>query len=275
MLFQGLTGLGISLLGAVGGIAHHPLNSLMTEGASPRGLVTGVGVGLVGVIAKPLSGAADLVALAGEGLLQGAGWNPLPKPRTTPATHHTYSAPSAALKYTWKFLQTFTRSSVVFITEATWLTGENEYRAVALILTTEYLIIANTDEDVTQRIISLPELNVNQVTPDPTLLSFRVVPVLPPVLRNTEEEVVEMDPACRARVVDYVRSTVGLVHLRDDVSPAPSEMGATVSRCGSPGGSSRLDAVLNFYVSPQNRNYFLAVMGLAQQQRQNCSFPVL
>lgn len=258
----------------MGGIAHHPLNSLITEGASPRGLVRGVGVGLVGVIAKPLSGAADLVALAGEGLLQGAGWNPLPKPRATPAIHHTYSAASASLKYTWKLLQTFTQSTVIFITDATCLTSEGEYRAAALILTTEYLIIANTDQDVTQRIISLPELNSNQVSSDPTLLSFRVVPVLAPVLRNTEEEIVEMDPACRARVVDYVQSTVGLMHLRDDVSPEPSEMGI-VSRCGSPGGSNNTDAVLNFYVSPQNRNYFLVVLGLAQQQRQNCSFPVL
>lgn len=228
----------------------------------------------MGVIAKPLSGAADLVALAGEGLLQGAGWNPLPKQRTTPVTHYTYSASSATLKYTWKFLHTFTQSRVVFITEATWITSEDEYRAVALILTTEYLIIANTDEDVTERIISIPEINIKQTSSDPTLLSFRVVPVSPPVLRNAEEEVAEMDAACRARIVDYVRSTVGLMHLRDDVSPESSEMGA-VSRCGSPGGSSRLDAVLNFYVSPRNKNYFIAVLGLAQQQRQNCSFPVL
>lgn len=64
---QGLTSLGISLLGAVGGIAHHPIQSVMIEGASPRGLIAGVGLGLVGVFTKPLSGAADLVALTGQG----------------------------------------------------------------------------------------------------------------------------------------------------------------------------------------------------------------
>lgn len=42
------------------------------------GLVTGVGLGLVGVVTKPLSGAAELVARTGQGLLQGAGWNSLP-----------------------------------------------------------------------------------------------------------------------------------------------------------------------------------------------------
>ncbi|KAJ8911374.1 hypothetical protein NQ315_014205 [Exocentrus adspersus] len=56
----GLTGLGVSLLGAVGGIAHHPLQSVITDGASPRSLAAGVGLGLVGVVTKPLSGAAEL-----------------------------------------------------------------------------------------------------------------------------------------------------------------------------------------------------------------------
>ena len=64
---KGLTGFGISLLGAVGGIAHHPLQCLVQDGASPRSLVAGVGLGLVGMFTKPLSGAADLVALTGQG----------------------------------------------------------------------------------------------------------------------------------------------------------------------------------------------------------------
>lgn len=66
-------------LGAVGGLAHHPLQSMLSGQASPKGLVTGVGRGLVGVFTKPLSGAADLVAMTGQGLLQGAGWSNLPK----------------------------------------------------------------------------------------------------------------------------------------------------------------------------------------------------
>lgn len=60
--------MGISLLGAVGGIAHHPLQSVMADGASPRSLAAGVGLGLVGVFTKPLSGAAELVALTGQGI---------------------------------------------------------------------------------------------------------------------------------------------------------------------------------------------------------------
>lgn len=51
----------------MGGIAHHPLQSVMADGGSPRSLVTGVGLGLVGMVTKPLSGAAELVALTGQG----------------------------------------------------------------------------------------------------------------------------------------------------------------------------------------------------------------
>lgn len=40
----------------------------MADGASPRSLAAGVGLGLVGVFTKPLSGAAELVALTGRGI---------------------------------------------------------------------------------------------------------------------------------------------------------------------------------------------------------------
>ena len=63
----------------MGGLAHHPLQSLLSGHATPKAVVTGVGRGLVGVFTKPLSGAADLVAMTGQGLLQGAGWSNLPK----------------------------------------------------------------------------------------------------------------------------------------------------------------------------------------------------
>ena len=65
----------------MGGLAHHPLQVVMSGPATPRGLMTGVGRGLVGVFTKPLSGAADFVAMTGQGLLQGAGWTDLPQVR--------------------------------------------------------------------------------------------------------------------------------------------------------------------------------------------------
>jgi vacuolar protein sorting-associated protein 13B len=46
---------------------------MIEGGASPSGLVAGITRGLVGVVAKPLGGAAELVAQTGQGLLTGTG----------------------------------------------------------------------------------------------------------------------------------------------------------------------------------------------------------
>ena len=61
-------------LGAIAGIADQPLQSLQeASGASTptttkaKGIITGVGKGLVGVVIKPLGGAAEFVAQTGQG----------------------------------------------------------------------------------------------------------------------------------------------------------------------------------------------------------------
>lgn len=58
---QGLTQFGITLLGAVGGISRHTMAA-----KTPGQVLSGVGKGLMGVILKPISGAAELVAYTGE-----------------------------------------------------------------------------------------------------------------------------------------------------------------------------------------------------------------
>lgn len=65
------------LLGAVGGLAHHPLLSVVVGETDSR--VVGLRRGLVGAIAKPLSATADLVASAGHGILNQTGWDPVPQ----------------------------------------------------------------------------------------------------------------------------------------------------------------------------------------------------
>ena len=124
-LYQGLSGLGMSLLGkwyiltsylskkisltifyklfisaAIAGLAHQPLQQAWSGEASPRALVGGVGRGLVGVVTKPLSGAAELVALTGQGLLHGTGWSSLPRVSLS----HFY------IERTIKFLKLFSKN---------------------------------------------------------------------------------------------------------------------------------------------------------------------
>ncbi|RZB39382.1 ATG C domain containing protein [Asbolus verrucosus] len=245
----GLTGLGISLLGAVGGIAHHPLQSIMADGASPRSLAAGVGLGLVGVLTKPLSGAAELVALTGQGLLQGAGWNPLPQPRNNLSQHLKHIDINSAIKYEWKLLHSITFKNVLNVTEATSINNK-DFRGIALILTSDALIIVSIDDDIVKRIISLSQLQVVANESDPTLLLFRITK------KMEEESIVEMDPACRARVADYVRSTATLLQI-PGISQDQPEISPTHLR-------DEINEQFCCYVNPQTK-----------QMNTNYSFPVL
>ena len=40
------------------------------------GVVAGISKGLFGVVVKPIGATVELVAMTGQGLLQGAGWTP-------------------------------------------------------------------------------------------------------------------------------------------------------------------------------------------------------
>jgi len=64
----------VVLLGALGGVAHHPIQSMLVNGPSASGVLGGVGKGVVGVVTRPLGGLVELVALTGEGVLRSAGW---------------------------------------------------------------------------------------------------------------------------------------------------------------------------------------------------------
>ena len=46
----------------------------MEEGASPLGIVSGIGKGLIGAVTKPVGATVELVAMTGQGILQEAGW---------------------------------------------------------------------------------------------------------------------------------------------------------------------------------------------------------
>lgn len=99
-VLQGLSEFGISLLGTwtraagecwngttllhfrlfpggISGIAHHPLQYAASE-SGDRSLINSISLGIMGVLTRPLSGAAELVARTGQGILSHIGWNAIP-----------------------------------------------------------------------------------------------------------------------------------------------------------------------------------------------------
>ena len=97
-LINGLSGVGISLLGAIGGLAHHPIQVLLEDGVSPVKLMGGVGRGMVGVVTKPLGSAAELIAQTGHGMLTGSGWSRTRRPRLSSVPSLVFDLSSSQLK---------------------------------------------------------------------------------------------------------------------------------------------------------------------------------
>ncbi|KAJ8737284.1 hypothetical protein PYW07_000555 [Mythimna separata] len=138
-LVAGITNFAINILGAVGGLAHHPLVGVAV-GETESG-TAGLRRGLLGALTKPLSATADLVAYAGSGLLRQTGWDPVPEPR--------HRRPSMEPRATagWK------RDCVRWafrLAELTALTGfvvlVDDAR-LQLLLTHKFLVIADPDTE--------------------------------------------------------------------------------------------------------------------------------
>ena len=83
-LLQGLELFSLSLLGAIAGLAEQPLASFRNRPESQAATTTvlsGVGKGLVGIVAKPVGGVAQLISQTGQGILYGTGLMNIPHRR--------------------------------------------------------------------------------------------------------------------------------------------------------------------------------------------------
>lgn len=306
-LMQGLTGLGISILGAVGGLAHHPLQSVLSGQPSPRGVVTGVGRGLVGVFTKPLSGAADLVAMTGQGLLQGAGWSNLPQLRQQTKVEKEKIQRSALIKYSSK-IQHPNAIQCLLVIEATLETSPSCFKAVTLMLTTQSVIILSADGDNVESQLPLMDIILPENDDDPTLLTitFRGAPPVvdqrmwdfvngcryvvntgPPAL-EASEDVRPVSPVPLSSTLPLTMQTAE--HLSaPEVEDGNPNLNLNLSRCSSDDGGVSLGAVqpaettasskakppVVFHVNPQVRSHFLILLRVAQRQLQGQGFQIL
>ncbi|XP_065088861.1 intermembrane lipid transfer protein VPS13B [Ochlerotatus camptorhynchus] len=168
---QGLTGLGISILGAVGGLAHHPL-----QARSPMDVVTGVGKGIVGAFTKPISGAAELVALTGQGMLHSVGYNTMPTPkyfqqplqRQEPIPYKTLWDPQALCD-----------GSLMFTIHATFA-GRSQYKLVVVGIYLKTFVLLDVDNSQLLEVLDLKTVYPSVDATDPTQVLLRIRPELPP-----------------------------------------------------------------------------------------------
>ena len=101
---HGLSGLMLSVLSAVAGVADQPLQELFRANSVrdvTSGLIPAVGKGLIGVVTKPLGGAMELVSRTGEGILQGTGLGEMPTRLYEAQDTGDAIKSSSNLKYIW------------------------------------------------------------------------------------------------------------------------------------------------------------------------------
>ncbi|KAH8278838.1 hypothetical protein KR018_010220 [Drosophila ironensis] len=139
-LTQGLTGLGISLLGAVGGLAHHTL-----EARSSVGVIAGLTKGIVGALTKPISGAAEMLALTGQGVLHTVGFNTMPQ-QVDPSVSRNLALHDSSHRI-WGYLPAeLSRDQMLFFSEITLLVN-SQLRPALLFLTSSVLAVLQSDTE--------------------------------------------------------------------------------------------------------------------------------
>ncbi|XP_030249582.1 vacuolar protein sorting-associated protein 13B isoform X4 [Sparus aurata] len=168
-LRQGLSRLGISLLGAIAGIVDQPMQNFQrnwemqsSAGSKAKGVISGVGKGIVGVFTKPIGGAAELVSQTGYGILHGAGLWQLPKQLYLPTEEKSAQAPNSHLKYVWKMLQSLGRPELHMALEVTIVSGSGQEHAGCLLLTSEVLFVVSLSEDTQQQAFPITEVECQQ-----------------------------------------------------------------------------------------------------------------
>ncbi|RUS71062.1 hypothetical protein EGW08_021166, partial [Elysia chlorotica] len=161
-LRQGLTGFGISLLGAVAGLADQPMQTwLGTEGgagsleerrgSSPSstasGIVTGVGKGLVGVLTKPIGGAAEFVSQTGQGLLHGTGLGQAHTRLEKARTWTRLDLTDSVFKCVRKALTSLPSTRPVLSMPAVTFDPARRELTVQLLLTPDVLVVVPHEDD--------------------------------------------------------------------------------------------------------------------------------
>ncbi|XP_071482656.1 intermembrane lipid transfer protein VPS13B-like [Diadema antillarum] len=225
-IVQGLSSFGISLLGAIAGIADQPLRSLQdmsdhttsSPGQRARGIISGVGKGLVGAVVKPLGGAAELVAQTGQGILHGTGLAEKLSPLGDPHSHTKSDAANSRLKYAWKMLCTLPNSDILFHVEVTSVTVNGLQREGALLLTPEVLYVVSVSEDTQQLTLPLCDIVCR-----PIRFNEKGIKI---VIKRQKSPLSEKTTPAADRVADYVAATSDTSAKEDELtvsSDSPSE----------------------------------------------------
>lgn len=267
----------------------------MDEGTlSPRSLAVGFTKGIVGVVAKPISGAADLVAQTGQGLLSATQWSEpfhARRPQCDVAVQQLEC--SGLTKILWKLNdespplnmsghQSATKTSRICccleamrsrVNDA--LPIRDQLAPVMLLITSHsFCVLGGEDGDV-QVVLDLNEVDCWPHPNDPTLILVRPTPLNthpPPLVlmerRPAAED--EFNPHYDyQRVAEYVRQTAPLFMPEGAAAAAIADsLDAAQFHCSS-------IATMEFFLNPSTKDFFIQCFRVAKQQRKGLGFTLV
>ncbi|XP_063419366.1 intermembrane lipid transfer protein VPS13B-like [Mytilus trossulus] len=278
-LKNGLTGFGMSLLGAVAGLADQPLQNLMSRSESEgqrsaaTELVSGVGKGLVGVFTKPIGGAAEFFSQTGQGLLYGTGLSGNIIKPCYPSDNLVISDMcNSRLKYVRKLLQCLPKCQLQSSLLANYLDVMDTEVKVELLLTNELMIMISIDDDSQQQAFSLVELEIKVESDNPQLITFVWRDSFHQDVPQTEKENKDRVAAFIDGTSEFVRPDISLKlnlnpanEISDfpQVSPSESVESGEDSRPISPSLSNTCRPSLapeyHFLIDPYSKDVFIAI----------------
>ncbi|XP_075990406.1 vacuolar protein sorting 13B isoform X2 [Anticarsia gemmatalis] len=197
-LVAGITNFAINILGAVGGLAHHPLVGVAV-GETESGAAA-LRRGLLGALTKPLSATADLVAYAGHGLLRQTGWDPVPEPRSKWSTGVSRGSGGwrrDCVRWTFRLAELHALAGFEVLLDNAPL---------QLLLTHKYLVVA---EPESERIVEMIDLRFCTLGPyqgqiiELNVMQRRLSKAPEQRGANDEEDEYQITAAAMARVARY------------------------------------------------------------------------
>ncbi|PIK40599.1 putative vacuolar protein sorting-associated protein 13B isoform X1 [Apostichopus japonicus] len=220
---QGLSHFGISLLGAIAGIADQPIRGFQRAGNAGEGyrgdqareVISGLGKGLVGAVVKPIGGAAELVSQTGQGILHGTGLAEVSKRVSMQHVELRAKFPNAQVKYAWKMLLNLPNPEIIFMSKVTSITHHGLHHSGALVLTPEVLFLIGVSEDSHQQAFPLDQTQCFPLRESDEGLRFVVRGASTPI---TSPEV----PETSDLIADFVDVSSSFVGSTDELTNTTS-----------------------------------------------------
>lgn len=200
----------ISLIGAVGGLAEQPLQSIQNSDS----LVKGFSKGLIGLVTKPVGAVAELVNQTGDGLLRVTGMKDIPTKeqrlyRPLNLSFNTFEM--SAEKFIKKLVPEKTKLNVHAIVEVVFNSSNSneiiDLKACYLVLIDEVFFVIDKNEDILHRAYFIGEIDIHSSSSVPNTRSsesFKDSVLIVTLFSSKSKPFLEQDDTLNDRLVDFI-----------------------------------------------------------------------